>query len=179
MIRLEYFAEQDFQQLIEWVPNAKFCLQWGGDTFSYPLTKEQLREYLLHANHADASDFIYKVIEDSSGNVIGHIALGNIDKKNNSARIRKVLLRATETRGKGYGYAMITTVLKIAFEELLLHKVTLGVFAYNESAIRSYKKAGFKEEGLIRDARKYENEYWDLVEMGMLEQEWMEVQGRN
>ena len=28
MVKLEYFTEEDFQQLIDWIPNAEFSLQW-------------------------------------------------------------------------------------------------------------------------------------------------------
>ena len=50
--------------------------------------------------------------------------------------------------------------------------MTLGVFDFNTAAIKCYEKVGFKKEGLLRDARKNGNEYWNLIEMGILESEW-------
>ncbi len=69
---------------------------------------------------------------------------------------------------------MIEEILKIAFKELNLHRVSLGVFDFNYSAIACYEKAGFIKEGLLRDARKTGNEYWSLWEMSILENEWRE-----
>lgn len=107
--------------------------------------------------------------------MIGHISLGNVDRINESARIGKVLIGPSESRGNGYGTQLMLAALTFAFEELNLHKVTLGVFDFNTSAIKCYEKVGFKKEGLLRDARKNGDEYWNLIEMGILESEWKSV----
>ena len=104
--------------------------------------------------------------------MIGHISLGNVDRINESARIGKVLIGPSESRGNGYGTQLMLAALTVAFEELKLHKVTLGVFDFNISAIKCYEKVGFKKEGLLRDARKNSDDYWNLIEMGILESEW-------
>lgn len=67
---------------------------------------------------------------------------------------------------------MVAALLNIAFNDLSLHRVGLGVFDFNESAIRSYEKVGFVKEGLLRDVRKMGDEYWSLWEMSILEDEW-------
>lgn len=54
MVKLEYFTEEDFQQLIDWIPNAEFSLQWGGPAFTFPLTNAQLKNYLQNANSDNA-----------------------------------------------------------------------------------------------------------------------------
>lgn len=68
---------------------------------------------------------------------------------------------------------MMKAILKVAFEELNLHRVSLGVFDFNVSAIACYEKAGFTKEGLLRDSRKNGDEYWNLWEMSILENEWL------
>ncbi|WP_144391039.1 GNAT family N-acetyltransferase, partial [Indiicoccus explosivorum] len=75
-------------------------------------------------------------------------------------------------RGKGIGGQMIREVLKIAFEELKLHRVSLGVFDFNEPAIGLYEKIGFTKEGLLRDTLLIQGEYWSVWEMSLLEDEW-------
>lgn len=175
LIRLEYFSKDDFQQLMDWIPSAAFALQWSGPNFTYPLTKEQLTNYLEGANVEGASKYIFKVIDSEKNETIGHISLGNVDYVNKSARVGKVLVGASNARGKGYGTQMLQAVLKLAFETMKLHKVTLGVFDFNTLAIQCYKKVGFQQEGLLRDARKHGDEYWNQIEMGILEDEWEEV----
>ena len=70
---------------------------------------------------------VYKAIDQETGNVIGHISLGKIDRKNKSARVGKVLVGDKNVRGKGIGQRMIKEILKIAFDDLYLHRVCLGV----------------------------------------------------
>jgi RimJ/RimL family protein N-acetyltransferase len=172
MIKLEYFQRTDFDQLIDWIDSPSFLLQWGGPGFHYPLDREQLEHYMENANHEEADTLIYKVVDEETGIAIGHISLGKIDRKNMSARIGKVLVGSRETRGRGIGQKMIREALRIAFEELHLHRVSLGVFDFNTAAILCYEKAGFKKEALLRDARKNGEEYWSLWEMGVLAEEW-------
>lgn len=170
MIQLKYFEKKDYKQLIAWIESPKFLLQWGGPGFHYPLDEAQLDRYMGKANKEGAETLIYKVLD--SNTIIGHISLGKIDLNNRSARIGKVLVGNQNTRGKGVGQQMILSILEIAFEQMGLHRVSLGVFDFNAPAIRCYEKAGFTKEGLLLDARKYGDEYWSLWEMSMLEEEW-------
>lgn len=68
---------------------------------------------------------------------------------------------------------MMKEILKVAFDELKLHRVSLGVFDFNLSAITCYKKTSFIHEGLLRDLAKKDDEYWNLWEMTILENEWL------
>jgi RimJ/RimL family protein N-acetyltransferase len=174
MIELKYFETSDFQQLTSWIETPEFLLQWGGTNFSFPLNEEQLENYLKDANKGDSNALVYSVINKETGAVIGHISLGKIDRNNKSARVGRVLVGDKSVRGKGIGQQMMTEILKVAFDELNLHRVSLGVFDFNSSAIACYEKSGFVKEGLLRDAGKMDDEYWNLWEMSILENEWME-----
>ena len=59
-----------------------------------------------------------------------------------------------------------------------LHKVTLGVFDFNVSAIKCYEAAGFRKERILQDAAKIGDEYWTLIEMTILAGEWAEKNDR-
>jgi RimJ/RimL family protein N-acetyltransferase len=178
MIELKYFERSDFKQLINWIDSPQFLLQWGGPSFEYPLSANQLEKYVENANNDNSDTLVYKVLDKETGNVIGHISLGKIDRKNNSARVGKVLVGDKNVRGKGMGRQMMKEILKVAFEELNLHRVCLGVFDFNVSAITCYEKAGFTKEGLLRDSRKHGDEYWNLWEMSILENEWLETRNK-
>ncbi|QHS21730.1 GNAT family N-acetyltransferase [Virgibacillus sp. MSP4-1] len=175
MIELEHFERSDFQQLMEWIETPAFMLQWGGPHFHFPLDEGQLEEYIKNANHKDADTMAYKVVDQETGKVVGHIALKQINKKTKSARVSKVLVGDKEMRGKGIGQQMILEILKIAFDELELHRVSLGVFDFNESAIACYEKCGFVKEGLRREVVQNGDRYWSIYEMSMLEHEWSKV----
>ena len=79
--------------------------------------------------------------------------------------------------GKGYGSDALVVVLQYAFLELNLRRVSLNVFEYNQRAVRSYEKAGFKMEGRERQAVQREGRRYDVLHMGLLREEWMEENG--
>lgn len=176
MIELKYFERADFKQLMDWIDSPKLLLQWGGNQFDYPLTESQLEKYIENANHPEADIFVYKAIRKETGKAIGHISLGKIDRKHKSARIGKVLVGKKNLRGQGIGQRMVQEVLKIAFDQLHLHRVSLGVFDFNTTAMACYEKVGFQKEGLARDCSKFGDKYWSLWEMSILENEWLERQ---
>ncbi|MBM7541000.1 GNAT family N-acetyltransferase [Amphibacillus cookii] len=180
MIRLEYFTKDDFQTLIDWNVNAStsFLYQWtGGAELTYPLTHAQLEAYLKGANKNGATRYIYRVVEQQTGQVIGHLQIAAVDLKQRSARISRVLIGEPRSRGQGYGQQMIRAACEIIFDRWQLHKASLGVFDFNQSALSCYQKVGFQIDGLLRHARKVGDDYWDLYEMSMLEDEWQAVKG--
>jgi RimJ/RimL family protein N-acetyltransferase len=176
MVKLEYFTEADFDQLIGWVNTDELLQNWTGSMFSFPLTREKLEWYIQYSNNPPQTDvLIYKAVDTENGKTVGHISLGSISEKNRSARVSRVLVGDTCARGKGYCTGMVQEVLRIGFEELKLHRISLGVYTYNESAIRCYERCGFVREGVSRDVLRYNNEYWSLLEMSILEDEWRKL----
>jgi RimJ/RimL family protein N-acetyltransferase len=79
--------------------------------------------------------------------------------------------------GKGYGSDALQVVLRYAFLELNLRRVTLNVFEYNQRAVRTYEKARFRPEGRVRQAMQREGRRYDILYMGILREEWMEGNG--
>ncbi|MGW6193108.1 GNAT family N-acetyltransferase [Bacillus cereus] len=172
MIKLKQFTRNDFKQLINWIDSEEFLIQWSGNAFTYPLNEQQLDSYIESANYENVNILAFKAVDEETKKVIGHISLGQIDYVNKSARIGKVLVGDTNMRGHSIGKQMMKAVLSIAFNELKLHRVTLGVFDFNSSAISCYENIGFVKEGLLRESKKVGETYWNLWEMSMLEYEW-------
>ena len=176
MIRLAYFEKTDFEQLINWISNEELMMNWSGAMFSFPLTHASLSWYLSDVNDIEnSSAFIYKAIDTETNEVVGHISLGGVSKKNKSARISRVLVGETANKGKGYCKQMVQAILKIGFEDLKLHRIELGVYDFNTAAISCYKKAGLTIEGTTRDCVLFKDKWWSLVEMSILEVEWSKL----
>ena len=83
----------------------------------------------------------------------------------------------TEYWSKGYGTDVMNILLRFAFTEINLRRVSLTVFEYNPRAIRSYEKAGFRHEGQLRQFLNREGKRWDMLYMGIQREEWMELNG--
>lgn len=97
---------------------------------------------------------VYKVIDHETGEAIGHISLDKIDRNNKSARVGKVLVGDKNTRGKGIGQQMIKEILKIAFDELQLHRVSLGYLTLILLLSSVTKKQDLKKRGCFEIQEK-------------------------
>lgn len=172
IIKLERFSKAEIPQLVSWIPDKEFLLQWGGPYYIFESLTEQLQNEVNMMPEENPKSLMFSAKSNDSDEIVGHIQLLGIDMVNMSARIGRVLVGEKENRNKGIGLKMINAVLNIAFNELNLHRVDLGVFDFNTSAIACYKKAGFIIEGNLRESRKIGGRYWSLLNMGMLEDEY-------
>jgi RimJ/RimL family protein N-acetyltransferase len=173
MIRLEHFGRSDFEQLMAWIDTEELLMNWAGSLFSFPLTQASLEWYIRDTNDPASSEaMVYKAVDTATGATVGHISLGSLSAKNRSGRITRVLV-APGHKGKGYCCQMVKALLKIGFEQLRLHRISLGVYDFNTAALKCYQKAGMIIEGTNRDCLLYEGKWWSSVEMSMLEGEYL------
>lgn len=49
-----------------------------------------------------------------------------------------------------------------------LHRIALEVYSFNPRARRAYEKAGFRTEGVLRDALSWDGERHDAILMSIL-----------
>jgi RimJ/RimL family protein N-acetyltransferase len=178
MVELEAFGREDFDRLIGWVESEEMLMQWAGPLFSWPLSHAQLASYLKSAEGREPARAIYRAVRidtarkpASGDDVVGHVELNAIDRRNRSATLSRVLVRP-DLRGKGIGGEMVHRLLEIAFDEMRLHRVDLFVFDYNAAAVRCYEKLGFAREGVLRDYRRLGDRYLTTVVMAILEDQW-------
>lgn len=105
---------------------------------------------------------------------IGDMAMLDIDHQNRNAVVRIALF--DPFCGKGYGTEAMSLLLKYGFEIMNLHRIGLDVYSFNKRAMKSYEKLGFKLEGTIRDELFYDGEYHDSNIMGVLKDEFIQVE---
>jgi RimJ/RimL family protein N-acetyltransferase len=171
-IELRPFERNDFSRLIGWIRSPEFLMQWAGPIFRYPLDGAQLEAYIQGAEGDEPIRAIFKAVDIQTRAVMGHVELNNIDAADNSATVCRVLVGNPCLRRKGIGTQKVKQLLGIGFDQLMLHRIDLTVFEFNEGAIRCYEKLGFVREGRLREIRKVENEYRTLCLMSMLDREW-------
>lgn len=78
-----------------------------------------------------------------------------------------------QDRRKGYGNEALNLLLQYAFDELNLYRLTAIVPEYNKGAQRFFEKAGFIIEVRRRQALNRDNRRWDLLHLGLLQDEWV------
>ena len=75
-------------------------------------------------------------------------------------------------RGRGLGTDALRVILKYAFLEMNFNRVGLEVMSYNEAGLRAYAKAGFQQEGRLREFVYRDGVYYDVINMSILRSEW-------
>lgn len=117
------------------------------------------------------NSFFFSVRTNAHDRLIGDVELDGICWQHQDAFVG-IAIGEREFWGKGYGTDAMRVLLRFAFTELNLRRVTLSVFEYNPRAIRSYEKVGFVHEGRERGVIERSGRRWDVLSMGILRQEW-------
>ncbi|WP_336206115.1 GNAT family N-acetyltransferase [Nonomuraea sp. LPB2021202275-12-8] len=125
------------------------------------------RWYATRAEQEDRLDLAIMARDE----YVGEVVLNELDAANLSCNLRIALIGA-RAFGRGYGTEAISLVLEHAFGTTPLHRISLDVFSFNDRAKHVYKKAGFVEEGVLRDALLWDGEWHDSVLMSVLRTEW-------
>ncbi|MEV7005325.1 GNAT family protein [Streptosporangium sp. NPDC051022] len=102
---------------------------------------------------------------------VGEVVLNELDAHNLSCNLR-IALVGPRVFGRGYGTEAIRLVLDHVFTTTDLHRIGLEVFAFNDRAAHVYRKVGFVEEGVRRDALRWDGRWHDAIVMAILASDW-------
>lgn len=119
---------------------------------------------------------VFFAIETKDGRHIGNTNLFNSSPEVRLAELG-IMIGDKEYWNRGYGTDAMLTLVRFGFEQMNLHRIALGVFAFNDRAQAVYRKVGFVEEGRERDAYYQDGRYWDVLRMSILREEWDAAQG--
>lgn len=135
-------------------------------------TKNQIKEFVEEELVADRSDIHFFMIRSlADDRIIGETGLDGVLWIHGESFVG-IGIGEKELWSQGYGTDAMRVLLRYAFTELNLHRVSLSVFEYNQRAIRSYEKAGFVYEGRERGRVQRGGQRWDILYMGILRDEW-------
>lgn len=134
--------------------------------------EEKWFENALEAMRRQPPADLYFVIEVRNDDTpIGMCGLHSLDWLNRKAEFG-IVIGEPDYWGRGYGTDATRTVLETGFQWLHLHRIYLFVNEDNLRAIRAYERAGFKHEGLQREAVFVRGAYKNLLMMSILENEF-------
>ncbi|WP_176466557.1 GNAT family N-acetyltransferase [Terribacillus saccharophilus] len=164
---LRAIEEKDFISISKSFQDEEILYMTGTRTI---LNKEQIK--IAHRNFSinpTRYDFAICLLE--SGQIIGDLSISEIDFDNKKAVFR-IALHHKENHGRGYGTEPTKLALRFTFEELKLNRLELQVFSHNIRGIRAYEKAGFKKEGILRQALFMNGTYSDEIIMSVIQEDY-------
>ncbi len=161
--------EKDAEALARWSRDTEYWRLLDTDPVRPFLTKSVQEEMAKWEERENAVAFVIHALADDR--TLGFVGLSDIYWTHGDAFIG-IGIGERADWGKGYGTDAMRVLMRYAFTELNLHRLSLTVYEYNRRAIRSYEKAGFVTEGRVHQFFQREGRRWNLIYMGILKSEW-------
>lgn len=119
--------------------------------------------------------YVIEILEGEKWIPIGSTSFHLLDWKNRSAELG-LSIGEKKYWNHGYGRDTVRLMLRYAFNDLNLNRVSLTVFDTNERGKRAYLAAGFVEEGRLRQDIYKNGHYHDTFIMSVLRDEWQDAE---
>lgn len=160
---------------VTWFNDAEVCR--GNSHHVFPYTREQALSYIRQSTQGREM-LVLAIVLKGDQRHIGNIALQGIHSLNRSAEFA-IVIGDKSTWGQGYGHEAAALLFEHAFKTLNLHRIACGTFADNAGMIKLAAALGMKQEGVRRQAVFKDGRYQDVVEYGLLREEFSPVSQSN
>jgi RimJ/RimL family protein N-acetyltransferase len=173
LVRLRAVEPEDAERAYRWI-NDREVTQFLMARYPYSLVAE--RDWAANAAKPNEFGEARFAIETLDG---VHIGLCGLHRGRPEDRLADlgIMIGEKDYRSQGYGTDAMLTLLRVAFYQMNLNKVTLGVFEINPRALAVYKKCRFVEEGRGREEYYQDGRYIDVLRMGVLRREFEALHG--
>lgn len=163
-IEAKWTHDSEFMRLMETSP---------ARPMSAAIVKKQY-EKLEKQIEEDKNLYHFMIRAMTDDRLIGKAVIQWIEWTNGNGMLR-LGIGAADDRRKGYGTQALQMLLRFAFGELNLYRVTAIVAEYNEGAIALLHKFGFVQEVCRRKSLERDGRRWDLYIFGLLNEEWQQA----
>jgi RimJ/RimL family protein N-acetyltransferase len=168
-------TKADFVEDVDAVSDAETGHFLGLKTPISPEGAEQFAQQVISQQGTAMWSFTICLLADNRR--IGNVTLRSIDRENGSAELA-IVITEKASQGQGLGTDALNCVVDFGFGELRLERIYLHVFDYNPRAIRSYEKAGFQTDAVLRRHRFHRGEHHDVHLMSILRGDWLALDRR-
>ena len=123
-----------------------------------------------HMGQLPNPSFAYLIGEDPDGSALGFVILMDLNRRDGNACVKRIAVASPE---KGLGTPLLKGVVDFAFLETNAHRLWLDVVSGNLRAQTVYRKVGFVQEGVLREAALLpDGSRSDFLLMSILRPEW-------
>jgi len=138
----------------------------------YPTSDTRGKER-LELLYKDGKHIIFGVALNENNRLIGLVGLNDINYINQSAEFY-IIIGDRSAWGKGYGTEATKLMLRYGFMELNLNRIQSQTMEVNIGGWRADEKAGFKYEGMLREAIQRFGKYHDVRVSSVLRSEYLQ-----
>lgn len=170
--------EKDPEIESKWTHDSDFMRMYETDP-ARPMSAAMVKknyEKLEKEIEENKNAYYFAIRAREDDRLIGKAIINRIEWSNGVGWIR-LGIGVGEDRRKGYGSQALRMLLRFAFAELNLFRVSAAAPEYNEAALALLKKFGFVEEVRRREAVERDGRRWDMLVFGLLNDEWQRQAG--
>jgi RimJ/RimL family protein N-acetyltransferase len=157
-------------EYIGWLNDKDVC-RFNGHHY-FPYTKDAAVKYIEHVSGNKNIIALALHLKDKQVH-IGNVSIGDIDFLNRSASLN-IILGSKENWNKGYAVEALDALLKHAFFELNLNRISCGTLEGNIGMQKVALKLGMAQEGVKRFAIYKNGSYHNMIEYSIIFNEYME-----
>jgi len=106
-------------------------------------------------------------IVDEDQQLMGYTGIAGINSVDKNGEYF-ILIGEKNQWGKGHATRITALVVEMAFQQLKLHRIFLTAGAENLGAVKAYERAGFRHEGVMKEAFYRDGKFSDKIFMGMI-----------
>lgn len=173
MIELKPLSKGEVTPFYTWI-NDEEAIRYSLSLFQRLTSKEQIDAW-YESLFVEQNTYNIGVFLKTTGQLIGYAGISGISKLNHSGEYFIFIGDKTQW-GKGIGTRVTEEVVMYGFEVLQLNRIMLTVSELNYGGVKAYERAGFKVEGVLREACYREGAYHDKIVMSVLRSEYNKKQ---
>lgn len=162
-------SAEDAPLYAEWLNDVEVSINLNMNTV---LTLQQEKGIL--SGFSANGECVFAIVDPVTDMPIGTCGFQKIDAVNATAEFG-IFIGDKRYWNRGFGTDATRLILDYGFNILNLKNVMLNVFSCNERAAHVYRKVGFKEIGRRREARIVGGNYYDVILMDILPEEFGSV----
>jgi len=167
-VGLALMRSEDASAIARWNQDLEFTARIGTPGEAHTLEVRQ--EFYKQNSRVKPDSVEFAVIELSSGRLIGFGGL--FDMTRAMAGTMFVGIGEASQRGKGYGAEASRLICEYGFFFRNLYAIKVEVHAYNQPALQTYERLGFKLVGRLRGVNMLNGRRYDEVIMDLLRDEF-------
>lgn len=169
--------EKDPEIVARWTQNAEYQQMLDNDVVR-PLSPAQVKKQFeaLEKEAEESNNLFYYAVRllataDQPERLIGFARLYWIEWTHGAGMIQLGIGDPADRR-QGYGQEVLQLMLRYAFRELNLFRLSAIIPEYNYPTQALFQKMGFIEEVRRREALNRYGRRWDMLHMGLLQEDW-------
>lgn len=170
--------EKDPEVESKWTHDSEFMRMFDTQP-ARPMSAAMMKKHyekLEKEIEADKNIYYFTIRAKEDDRLIGKAMVQDIEWSNGNSSIR-LGIGSPDDQRKGYGSQAMKMLLRFAFAEINMFRISAHVPEYNVAAAALLKKFGFIEEVRRRQALERDGRRWDMLVFGLLRDDWQNQVG--